>query len=140
MYELLDKPDLWKSELREIQESLKLLSQDVSRKNGSLYKKVSKVWIPYVKPSLRTSLIVEAHCLVGHSGVQKTMAYLNFKYYREVMNADVLEVIHSCIECAKEKPRKGKIYYKSILPKLAFHTVIIDVVVLFKKVPQNLGI
>ena len=75
LYKSLDKPDLWKSELREIQESLKLLSQDVSRKNGSFYKKVSKVWIPYVKPSLRTSLIVEAHCLVGHSGVQKTMAY-----------------------------------------------------------------
>ena len=35
LYELLDKPDLWKLELREIQESLKLLSQDVS-KNGSL--------------------------------------------------------------------------------------------------------
>ena len=43
LYELLNKPDLWKLELREIQESLKLLSQNVSRKNGSLYKKISKV-------------------------------------------------------------------------------------------------
>ena len=100
----------------------------MSRKNGSLYKKVSKVWILYVKPSLRTSLIVEAHCLVGHSGVQKTMAYLTSRYYWEAMNADVLEVIHSCIECAKEKPRKGKIHYKPILPKFAFNTVSIDVV------------
>ena len=56
------------------------------------------------------------------------MAYLTSRYYWEAMNADVLEVIHSCIECAKEKPRKGKIHYKPILPKFAFHTVSIDVV------------
>ena len=88
---------------------------------------------PYVKPSLHTSLIVEAHCLVGHSGVQKKMAYLTSRYYWEAMNADVLEVIHSCIECAKEKPKKGKIHYKPILPKFAFHTVSIDVVGTFQE-------
>ena len=82
----------------------------------------------YVKLSLDTSLIVEALCLVGLSGAQKTMTYTNSKYYWEAMNADVLEVIHSCIKCAKEKPRKGKIHYKPILPNFVFHTVSIDVV------------
>ena len=49
------------------------------------------------------------------------------------MHGNVLEVIHSCIKCIKEKPRRGKIYYKPILPKFAFHMVSIDVVGLLQK-------
>ena len=120
LYELLDKPDLWKLELREIQESLKLLSRDVSRKNGSLYKKVSKVWIPYVKPSLRTSLIVEAHRLVGHSGVKKTMAYLTSRYYWEAMNADVLEVFTAASSVQRKSQEKGKFITSQFYQNLRF--------------------
>ena len=73
-------------------------------------------------------LIIEAHKLIGHGGLKKTVEHLAKQYYWEGQSNDVYKVISYCNKCSQDKPRSTNTQYQLILPSFTFHTVAIDVV------------
>ena len=68
-----------------------------------MYKNLSGIRLPYIRPSKRTDLMLDAHLFVGHGGTKKTFEYLAKQYFWENMYVDV----HDCVYAAWSALRNG---------------------------------
>ena len=128
LYELLGHPESWEHEPEYTRSALAKLSKDTSIVDRQLVKKVGRRLLPYIRPSQRPSLILQGHRHTGHSGLRKTLDYLEKRYYWEGMRASIPDVLSACHECQIQRPRPSSHEFKLILPQHAFHTVSIDAV------------
>ena len=62
--------------------------------------------------SIREIVISEAHSLLAHLGVRKTLTYLRDHVWWKNMSSDVHSYCESCIICARSKPMNHKPYGK----------------------------
>lgn len=94
---------------------------------GQLFKILGDRQFMFPKPSEQTQIVLNAHKVVGHGGVKKTLEHLKNDYYWEFMAFDVAETLACCAKCQINKPFKPAKVYRLVRPKFAWHTVSIDV-------------
>ena len=85
-------------------------------------------YLPYVQPSQRSSIVLQAHLQTGHGGIAKTYNWLRKNYHWEGMRASIPDVVASCLECQLQRPRPSSHEFKLVLPENAFHTISIDAI------------
>lgn len=77
----------------------------ISLKNGYLYFKNSRIYIPN-DASLKLSILSECHDnpLGGHLGVTKTIHQVKQHFYWPNMDAEITKYVTSCVSCQRNKP------------------------------------
>ena len=128
LYELIGYPSAWDGETEEVHVALQKLLLDTTIRDQQLFKKVGQQYLPYVRPSLRLSLILQAHRDTGHGGIAKTHDWLQKHYYWENLRLLIPDVLASCHDCQLQRPRATAHEFKLVPPQHAFHTVSIDAV------------
>lgn len=83
------------------------LNSEWSRREDNLWTHGDIVWVP---PKLRQGLLVISHDapVLGHPGIQATLAGLKRYYYWSTIADDVRRYVSGCVECQRNKPDRNK--------------------------------
>uniref|UniRef100_A0A034WRX5 RNA-directed DNA polymerase n=1 Tax=Bactrocera dorsalis TaxID=27457 RepID=A0A034WRX5_BACDO len=120
-------------DIRDIVEKLasgdKTTNDEYKIENGRLYRKQknNKLWV--VPKSMRYKIVQSVHEKVKHLSTEKTLEELNKYFWFPRMRNFVKTFLKSCIECAYNKQRGGKIegvYHYDEIEPVPFKTVHID--------------
>lgn len=83
LHDLLMNPDVWKDEDNPVQSMLRRHSRNTKVQDGKLYKQVGNKRLPYLRPSERVPVVIDAHSTLGHSRAHKTYEWIHERYYWE---------------------------------------------------------
>ncbi|KAK9728882.1 Integrase core domain, partial [Popillia japonica] len=109
--EIKRKIDMLKENNKNAKQSTKKVIPDYKLKDGLLYKMVkdSDVRDLFVVPrQMRKMIAIKYQDLMGHSGVDRTLAKIKTYYYFTNMRAYIKRHINQCVECIMSKPVTGR--------------------------------
>ena len=128
LYDLVVQRANWSSLPPVKQTMLQNLDSNTCVHEGQLEKFVNSVWLPYIRPSQRHTLIEEAHLACGHGRLDKTYDMLKTRYYWEGLKTDVQSHLDSCLECSQYKNLPKQFSFTTNEVTSPFHCVSIDVI------------
>jgi hypothetical protein len=106
------------------------LEQDVTLRDGILYKNNKQIYIPNVN-EIKNIIFHEAHTsrTASHVGVNKTVELIERNYYFPRLNTEVREFISNCVTCQTSKTSTQQpfgLLHPHDVPPAAWHTVSMD--------------